>query len=61
MIIIKFIGSNSFFLERVIFPSEVYTVLAPEEAHVEIWGLQSLGPFLEKRMRVSVLKEKIAV
>ena len=52
MVVIKCIGSNRFFLERVIFPGEVFIMMAPEEAKVEIWGIQSFGPQLEKRMRV---------
>ena len=53
MVIFKCIGINTFFVEKVIFPQEVFTLLAPEDSHVEIWGIQSFGPTLEKRMRVS--------
>lgn len=57
MVVLKCIGTNRFFIERVIFPQEVYTLMAPEKANVEIWGISSLGPILEKRMRVSIINQ----
>ena len=53
MIILRCIGGQNFFLERVIYPAEIYTFQAPKESKVEIWGLQTLGATLEKRMRVT--------
>ena len=53
MVVLKCIGRNRFFLERVVFPQEAFTVMAPEESKVEIWGIQSFGPILEKRMRIT--------
>ncbi len=53
MVVLKCIGRNRFFLERVIFPKEVFTLMAPEGAKIEIWGIQSYGPKLEERMRVA--------
>ena len=60
MVIFKCIGINSFFLEKVLFPKEIFTLMAPEEAQVEIWGIQTFGPTLEKRMRVSISENIIA-
>ncbi len=53
MVILKCIGPNRYFLERAIFPQEVFSSSAPEGSHVEIWGIESYGPNLEQRLRVS--------
>ena len=41
------------FLERAIFPQEVFSSMAPEGSQLEIWGIESYGPNLEQRLRVS--------
>ena len=56
MVILKCIGPDSFFLERAIFPQEVFSSMAPEGSQLEIWGIESYGPTLEKRLRVSATK-----
>ena len=56
MVILKCIGPDRFFLERVIFPQEVFSLMAPEGSHLEIWGIESYGPNLEQRLRVSASK-----
>ena len=53
MVILKCIGPDGFFLERAIFPQEVFSSMAPEGSQLEIWGIESYGPNLEQRMRVS--------
>ena len=53
MVILKCIGPDRFFLERAIFPQEVFTYMAPEGSQLEIWGIESYGPNLEQRLRVS--------
>ena len=53
MVILKCIGPGRFFLERAIFPQEVFSSMAPEGSQLEIWGIQSYGPNLEQRLRVS--------
>ena len=53
MVILKCIGPDRFFLERAIFPQEVFSSMAPEGSQLEIWGIQSYGPNLEQRLRVS--------
>ena len=56
MVILKCIGPDSFFLERAIFPQEVFSSIAPEGSQLEIWGIESYGPNLEQRLRVSASK-----
>ena len=56
MVILKCIGPDRFFLERAIFPQEVFSSMAPEGAQLEIWGIESYGPTLEQRLRVSDTK-----
>ena len=53
MVILKCIGPDRYFLERAIFPQEVFSSMAPEGSHLEIWGIDSYGPNLEQRFRVS--------
>ena len=53
MVILKCIGPDRFFLERAIFPQEVFSSTAPEGSQLEIWGIESYGPNLEQRFRVS--------
>ena len=53
MVILKCIGPDRFFLERAIFPQEVFSSMAPEGSQLEIWGIESYGPSLEQRLRVS--------
>ena len=56
MVILKCIGPDTFFLERAIFPHEVFSSIAPEGSQIEIWGIGSYGPNLEQRLRVSSSK-----
>jgi len=53
MVILKCIGPDRFFLERAIFTQEVFSSMAPEGSQLEIWGIESYGPNLEQRLRVS--------
>ena len=53
LVILKCIGPDGFFLERAIFPQEVFSTIAPEGSQLEIWGIESYGPNLEQRLRVS--------
>ena len=53
MVVLKCIGPNRFFFERAIFPQEVFSSMAPEGSRLEVWGIESYGPNLEQRLRVS--------
>ena len=52
MVVLRCIGPSKFFLERVLFPFETFTFLAPYDSRVEIWGNELFGPKLEERIRV---------
>ena len=52
MVVLRCIGPSKFFLERVLFPMDTYTFMAPYDARVEIWGNELYGPKLEERIRV---------
>ena len=53
MVILRCIGPSKFFLERVLFPLEVLTFMAPNDSIVEIWGNKIYGPKLEERIRIN--------
>ena len=53
MIVLRCIGPSIFFLERVLFPTDILTFMAPNDSRVEIWGNELYGPKLEERIRVS--------
>ena len=57
IVILKCIGPNKFFLERAILPQEVFSSVTPEGSNLEIWGINSYGPNLEQRLRVSATKK----
>ncbi len=58
MVILKCIGPDRFFLERAIFPQEIFSSMAPKGSKLEIWGLDSYGPHLEQRLRLSTPKSE---
>ena len=57
LVILKCIGPNRFFIERAIFPQEIFSSMAPEGSRLEIWGIDSYGPNLEQRLRVSAFNK----
>ena len=57
MIVLRCIGPSNFFLERVLFPTDILTFMAPIDSRVEIWGNEMYGPKLEERIRVSPANE----
>ncbi|WP_269623163.1 DUF1830 domain-containing protein [Prochlorococcus marinus] len=61
MIVLRCIGPQNFFLERVIFPKEVFLFLAPQESKVEIWGDELYGPKLEQRLRIDTLNKDLPI
>ena len=62
MVILKCIGPDRFFLEKAVFPKEVFSSIAPEGSKLEIWGIESFGPRLEQRQRLSdtIIEDPIA-
>ncbi len=58
MVILKCIGPDRFFIERAIFPQEIFSSMAPEGSHLDIWGIESYGQNLEQRLRVSASKKE---
>ena len=53
MVVLRCIGSSNFYLERVLFPADILTFMAPNDSRVEIWGNELYGPKLEERIRIS--------
>ena len=53
MVVLRCIGPKNFFLERVLFPTDILTFNAPKDSRVEIWGNELYGPKLEERIRIS--------
>tara|TARA_B000000532_G_C18587701_1_gene285647 strand:- start:211 stop:438 length:228 start_codon:yes stop_codon:yes gene_type:complete len=52
MVVLRCIGPSNFFLERVLFPTDILTFKAPNDSRVEIWGNELYGPKLEERFRI---------
>ena len=44
--------------DRAIFPQEVFSSMAPEGSQLEIWGIESYGPNLEQRLRVTAFNKE---
>ena len=56
MLILKCIGSEQFYLEKVIMPSEIFLFNAPKEARLEICRMSISGQMLHIRADVSDYK-----
>jgi Domain of unknown function (DUF1830) len=56
MVIVRCIGPEEFFLERVVFPFELLSFLAPPDSVVEIWTHGLGGPELIETLDVSGLQ-----
>ena len=56
-LVLRCIGPSNFFLERVLFPTDILTFKAPNDSRVEIWGNELYGPKLEERIRISADNE----
>ena len=56
MLIMKCIGNNQFYLEKVIMPNEIFLFNAPKEARLEIWRMSMSGQMLHVRADVSDYK-----
>ena len=57
MVVLRCIGPSNFFLERVLFPTDILTFMAPNDSRVEIWGNELYGPKLEERIRIPAESE----
>ena len=57
MVGLRCIGPSNFFFERVLFPTDLLSFMAPNESRVEIWGYELYGPKLEERIRISADNE----
>ena len=60
MVVLRCIGPSKFFFERVLFPLEVLTFMAPYDSRVEIWGNKLYGPKLAERIRVQNNEDSFA-
>ena len=47
MLIVRCIGENSFYVEKVVLPYEIIAFEAPKDARVEIWGNDLSGLHIE--------------
>jgi len=57
MVVLRCIGPTNFFLERVLFPTDILTFMAPNDSRVEFWGNECYGRKLEERIRISADNE----
>lgn len=62
MVIVKCIGENHFYREKVVMPTEVFWFEAPHEARLEIWKMSMTGQMLHVRADVTdyVMEEEPA-
>ncbi|WP_114990841.1 DUF1830 domain-containing protein [Synechococcus sp. UW179A] len=49
MVIVKCIGQNNFYLEKVVMPKEFFWFEAPKEARLELWKMSPQGQMLDIR------------
>ena len=52
MLIVRCIGENNFYVEKVVLPSEIIAFEAPKDARVEIWGNDLSGLHIEETIIV---------
>ena len=55
MVIVRCVGPEAFFLERVVFPFELLSFQCPDETELEIWTHGLGGPELLERIPVEQL------
>ena len=53
MVIVKCIGVDHFYREKVVMPTEVFWFEAPQDARLEIWKMSMTGQMLHVRADVS--------
>ena len=52
MVIVKCVGDNNFYREKVVLPTEMFWFEAPQEARLEIWKMSLAGQMLHVRADV---------
>ncbi|CAE08952.1 conserved hypothetical [Parasynechococcus marenigrum WH 8102] len=53
MVIVKCVGDDNFYREKVVLPTEMFWFEAPEQARLEIWKMSVSGQMLHVRADVS--------
>ena len=53
MVIVKCIGADHFYKEKVVMPTETFWFEAPDDARLEIWKMSISGQMLHVRADVS--------
>ena len=53
MIVLKCIGANKFYREKVVMPTESYWFEAPRDARLEIWQMSLQGQMLHHRADIT--------
>ena len=53
MVIVKLIGNQQFYREKVVMPMEVFWFEAPEQARLEIWRMSPQGQMLHVRADIT--------
>ena len=56
MVIVRCVGPDSFYLERVVFPFELLSFSCPAEAKVEIWTYGLGGPELVETSQAAAMR-----
>ena len=59
MVILRCIGPDQFFLERVVFPVEILGFEAPATSQVQIWSHSLGGPELIERFQAEQLTSPV--
>jgi len=52
MVIVKCVGGDQFYREKVVLPTELFWFEAPEDARLEIWKMSMQGQMLHVRADV---------
>ena len=62
MVIVKCVGRDQFYREKVVLPTELFWFEAPEDARLEIWKMSVTGQMLHVRADVTdfAMKEDAA-
>ena len=63
MVIVKCVGENNFYREKVVMPTEIFWFEAPRNARLELWKMSVSGQMLHLRADVSeyAIKRESAV